>query len=101
MAENEKSFVVNRLIPGGDRDDLQISVEYTSVRVGVEVKREKTIKDDENDIRAERYYRGFHRSFTLPSDVDRPKATARYENRILTLERANKPNGTLKKITVP
>ncbi len=82
--ETKDDVVVKASLPGVKPEDIEVSVVGDTLTIKGEVKEEKDIKE-ENYIRKERRYGSFCRSFTLPVSVNPDKATAEYENGVLTL----------------
>jgi len=82
--ETKDDVVVKASLPGVKPEDIEVSVVGDTLTIKGEVKEEKDIKE-ENYIRKERRYGSFCRSFTLPVSVDADKATAEFENGVLTL----------------
>lgn len=82
--ETKDDVVVKASLPGVKPEDVEVSVVGDTLTIKGEVKEEKDIKE-ENYIRKERRYGSFCRSFTLPVSVNADKATAEYENGVLTL----------------
>ncbi|MGQ9515792.1 MAG: Hsp20/alpha crystallin family protein [Anaerolineae bacterium] len=82
--ETKDDVVVKASLPGAKPEDVEVSVVGDTLTIKGEVKEEKDIKE-ENYIRKERRYGSFCRSFTLPVSVNPDKATAEFENGVLTL----------------
>ncbi|HUB88103.1 MAG TPA: Hsp20/alpha crystallin family protein [Dyella sp.] len=100
VTENDRSYAVKAEIPGVNKDDIDVSIEGNQVSISAEVKRETKKKEDDRDICTERYYGQVYRSFSLPNEVDNTKASAHYENGVLTLDLPKKGNGHGRKLTV-
>lgn len=100
VTENDRSYAVKAEIPGVNKDDIDVSIEGNQVSISAEVKRETKQKEDDRDICTERYYGQVYRSFSLPNEVDNTKASAHYENGVLTLDLPKKGNGHGRKLTV-
>lgn len=100
VTENERSYAVKAEIPGVGKDDIDVSIDGNHVSITAEVKRETKKKDDEREICTERYYGQVYRSFGLPGEVDNTKASAHYENGVLTLDLPKKGNGSARKVTI-
>lgn len=82
--ETKDDVVVKASLPGVKPEDVEVSVVGDTLTIKGEMKEEKDIKE-ENYIRKERRYGSFCRSFTLPVSVNPDKATAEFENGVLTL----------------
>lgn len=100
VTENDRSYAVKAEIPGVNKDDIDVSIEGNQVSISAEIKRETKKKEDDRDICTERYYGQIYRSFGLPAEVDNTKASAHYENGVLTLDLPKKGNGHGRKLTV-
>lgn len=100
VTENDRSYAVKAEIPGVNKDDIDVSIEGNQVSISAEVKRETKKKEDDREICTERYYGKVFRSFGLPAEVDNTKASAHYDNGVLTLELPKKGNGHGRKLTV-
>ena len=77
-------LVVRAELPGINREDIEVTVENSTLVLKGEKKFEKEVKE-ENYRRIERTYGTFHRSFTLPTTVDASKVTAEYKHGVLTV----------------
>jgi len=83
--ETEKHDLVLRAeLPGMSREDIDVTVENSTIVLKGEKKFDSEVKD-ENYRRVERAYGSFHRSFTLPNTVDTSKVSAEYKNGVLTV----------------
>ena len=100
VTEQNGTYFVKAEIPGVAKENIQVSIEGNQVTIGAEVKREKDVKDGERLLRSERYYGNVYRAFTLPVDVDETASSAKYENGVLELKLAKKPEQTGRKLTV-
>ena len=82
-AENH-DLVLRAELPGLDREDIDVTVEHSTLVLKGTKKFDAEVKD-ENYRRVERSYGTFHRSFTLPNTVDAGKVSAEFKNGILTV----------------
>jgi HSP20 family protein len=82
--QQDNNLIVKAAIPGVRPEDIDVSVVGNTLTIKGETKEEKEVKE-ENVIRRERRFGAFSRSLTLPNPVDANKASATYENGILTL----------------
>jgi HSP20 family protein len=78
-------LVVRAELPGMGREDIEVSVENSTLVLKGEKKFDAEVKE-ENYRRIERSYGTFQRSFTLPNTVDASKVTADYKNGVLTVK---------------
>lgn len=82
--QQNSNLVVKASLPGAKPDEIDISVTGDALTIKGEVKREAEAKE-QNAIRRERCYGAFSRTVPLPNKVDAAKATATFENGVLTL----------------
>jgi len=85
VVESDKAYVVEAELPGVSKENVKISVDGNKVTLEAEVKRETDRSEGEKVVYSERSIQKFARSFTLKSDVDDTRTTAKLENGILTL----------------
>lgn len=78
-------LVVRAEVPGMSRDDIEVSVENSTLVLKGEKKLDTEV-NEENYRRIERSYGAFHRSFTLPNTVDTARVTADYKDGVLTVK---------------
>jgi HSP20 family protein len=77
-------IVVKAEIPGIDKDDLQVSVTDRTLTIKGESRHEE--ESEEGDMHRREIRRGsFHRTMTLPADVDGGKAKAEFKHGMLEL----------------
>ena len=77
-------LVVRAELPGMTRENIEVSVENSTLVLKGEKKFDAEVKE-ENYRRIERTYGQFHRSFTLPNTVDSAKVRADFKNGVLTV----------------
>lgn len=84
VRETEQAYTVEAELPGVQKKDIQVNVQDNAVTVRAESRRssEQTLG---NCLRQERYEGQISRTFTLPGPVDQSKASAHYEQGVLTL----------------
>ncbi|MCM2338628.1 MAG: Hsp20/alpha crystallin family protein [Lysobacter sp.] len=80
----EGAYQVSVEIPGARKEDIEVDIDGRQVSISVETHGEKREEKDKA-IHTERYVGSAYRSFTLPEEVDRSKASARYEDGVLKL----------------
>jgi HSP20 family protein len=85
VMEKDNGYEVHASLPGIKPEDVQITVQGNTVTIRGEGGSEQERKD-QNWIVRERRSGAYYRSFSLPSEVDASKVTARYENGVLTME---------------
>jgi len=100
VTEFDKGYTVHAEIPGVKKDEIHVAIEGNQVTIAAEVKREVDAKDGERVLRTERYYGSVYRSFTLPAELDESASTAKYDNGVLELTLAKKPQVAGRKLAV-
>ena len=78
-------LVIKAEIPGMTREDIEVTVENSTLVLKGTKKIDADIKE-ENYRRIERTYGTFNRSFTLPNTVDATRVSADYKNGVLTVK---------------
>ncbi len=78
-------LVIKAEIPGMTREDIEVTVENSTLVLKGNKKFDADIKE-EHYRRIERTYGTFNRSFTLPNTVDATKVSADYKNGVLTVK---------------
>ena len=78
-------LVVRAELPGIGREDIEVSVENSTLVLKGEKKFDAEVKE-ESYRRIERSYGAFHRSFSLPNTVDTGKVSADFKNGVLTVK---------------
>lgn len=99
VKENGKAYSVTVELPGLDEKDVKVTVEDDVLSISGEKKVEKT---DEKTHYSERSYGSFTRAFTLPSDADRGKVSAKFAKGVLTLDipKAANPPAAVKQVEI-
>lgn len=97
MRETEKEFIVTAEIPGVTEKDIEIAVsEDGFLKITAEKKEEKEEHTDGLFL-SERSYGSVQRMVPLPAEIDVSKATADFENGVLTID-LPKSEAALKKV---
>jgi HSP20 family protein len=100
VEENDKAYTVKAEVPGIKKEDISVEIEGNSVSIRAESKREKEVKEKGNLLRSERYYGSLYRSFSLPLEIDRAAASAKYTDGVLELTLPKKPGEPTQKLTI-
>src|SRR5688572_22355732 len=82
---NNHDLVMKAELPGMSREDIEVSVENSTLVLKGAKKFDTEVKQ-ENYRRIERSYGTFQRSFTLPNTVDTGKVSADFKNGVLTVK---------------
>jgi len=92
-------LVVRAELPGMAREDIEVSVENSTLILKGDKKLDAAVKE-ENYRRIERTYGTFHRSFTLPNTVDATRISAEFKNGVLTVKLPFREEAKPRTITV-
>ncbi len=82
--EHNGALVMKAELPDLNRDDIDLSVENSTLTLRGERRFDAEVKDD-NVHRIERAYGAFSRAFTLPATVDASQISADYKGGVLTI----------------
>jgi HSP20 family protein len=86
LLETGKTFELEIIAPGLQKQDFQLSFSGDTLTVSFEHKEENNAQpDDQRWVRREYRKQSFTRSFTIDDTVDVDKASAHYDNGILHL----------------
>jgi len=92
IIQNEKEIIVKADVPGVKKEDIRVTVTEDTITLRGEVKSDYEDKK-ENYFHSERCYGSYNRTLPLPSLVDVDKASAKFEEGVLTITipKATKP----------
>ncbi len=84
ISETKRDYLIKAELPEVEKEDVHVSVENGLLTITGE---RKYLKEDETETqhRVESMYGRFSRSFTLPSDTDEAKISAKSKNGVLTV----------------
>lgn len=101
VTEVDGKYKVCADIPGFKKDDINVRIDGNIVQIDAATKKEKETKGDGGKVlRSERWEGAVSRTFSLAQDVDDTKATAKYEDGVLTLELPKKATETSKRLPI-
>lgn len=101
VSEVDGAYKVRADIPGVKKDDINVRIEGNIIQIDAKAKREKDEKEKNGKVlRSERWEGAVSRTFSVSEDVDDTKATAKYEDGVLTLELPKKVSTVSKKIAI-
>jgi len=90
ISEDDGNYIVTAELPGTKREDVTVELEDDVLTVRGEKRNERDEKKEKRRI-VERSYGTFSRSFTLPSNADGERVAAKFENGVLTVTIAKRP----------
>lgn len=88
--ETPAAYVLEISAPGRNKEDFKINLEKDLLTVSYE-RKEETKSEDQKTIRREFTSTTFKRSFSLDDKIDASNIQAKYDNGILKIELAKKP----------
>ncbi len=99
VIDTGEEILVKAEMPGVDRDHVDISINENTVNIKGDLREEKKYKEEDYYI-AERSYRSFARSITIPVKIDANKVKASLKDGILELHLPKAEETKPKKIQV-
>ena len=99
ISETDEAYLIKADLPGVKKEDVKVTVNDGQITLSGERKEEKQAKG-ENQVRVERFYGQFTRSFSLPEDIDAAHIEAKDENGTVTVRITKKPGAKPKAITI-
>ena len=84
IAESEEELTISVELPGMKKDDVKLSIENGVLTLSGE-KRFENEEKKKDYHRVERSYGSFHRSISLPSQLDTAQAEASFEDGVLEI----------------
>jgi HSP20 family protein len=81
---HDKEVVVKAELPGLTREDIDLTVENTTLTIRAERRRDDSVPADRYH-RSERIFGTCSRSFTLPNTIDGSRVKAEYRDGVLTI----------------
>lgn len=84
ISETADELVLHAELPGLKKDQVKLTIEDGVLTISGE-KKFASEQKEKDFHRVERRYGSFHRSFTLPNNIDASKAKAAFEDGILTV----------------
>lgn len=83
--ETNDHYLVSFDMPGVKKEDIKIEVQGNQLVIAGERQREVKGEDGDANLRHERVYGKFERTFTLPTTINADKIEAQYENGVLNI----------------
>lgn len=86
IEEENNQYKIVAEMPGVDPEDVEIEIDEYAISIKGEREEKVTTEDDDTQMHmVEHSYGSFHRSFTLPENIDPERISADYKNGILTI----------------
>jgi HSP20 family protein len=100
VEQHDKTYLVHADIPGVKKEDITVRIDGNYVRIDAETRRQSEVKEKGQILRSERVFGTASRAFTLAHEVDEAKATAKYDNGVLSLSLPIQESTGSKRLTV-
>lgn len=97
--ETDDKFVAKMDLPGVDRDDVEVSIDDSTLTVSGEREFERET-DEKGYHRVERRHGSFTRSIALPQTVDADRVEATFDRGVLTVEIAKVAKAKARKVDI-
>lgn len=82
--QTDREIIVKSEVPGLAREDMEVLIEDTYIRLSGQKRRMKT-RDNEEVYHSEQFYGSFSRIIPLPAEVQPDMAVAEYRDGILSV----------------
>ncbi len=99
ISETDKEYVIKAELPAVKKEDVKITVEDGLLTISGERKQQQR-QTNENEIRIERFYGTFSRSFVLPDNVDTDKIRAESQDGVLVVHIPKTEQSKAKSISI-
>jgi len=99
LSEADDAFWIRLDLPGVSKENISINLQNNTLTVRGERESERTA-DDEDDVRVERAFGAFHRTFTLPEATDAENIEATYEAGVLKISVPKTEKSTRRQIEI-
>ncbi|EFK95566.1 heat shock protein Hsp20 [sediment metagenome] len=101
VTEIDGTYKVRADIPGVKKEDINVRIDGNVIQIGAEARKQKETKEKDGKVlRSERWEGAVSRTFSVAQDVDETKATAKYEDGVLTLELPKKAGSSSKQLQI-
>ncbi len=100
ITEYDNKVVVSAEVPGLAKEDVKVSVNEERILTIKGEKKKPEINEGESQIRIERSFGEFTRSFVLPEDIDLDDIKASFKNGLLELSLSKKEPEEPKEINI-
>jgi HSP20 family protein len=97
--DSKDNILVKAEVPGMSKEDITVTVQNNILTIQGERKKAGEAKG-RSVIREEHFYGSFHRSISLPTDVDPSKVTAAYKNGVIDIVMPKKEEAKPKQIKI-
>ncbi len=100
VLEQNGEFKVLAELPGVKKEDIKVQIDGEQVSISAQTHLEKEAKEGDRVLHSERYYGKLARTFSLGTELDESRASAKFENGVLELTLPRKRAVAAKQITI-
>lgn len=94
VKEDAENFIVHADLPGVSKEDIHVTIDGPVVALQAEIKQYDSSRRDARVLRSERYVGSVARSLQLPADIDESRASAKFDQGVLTLTLPKRSGGS-------
>lgn len=99
IIETDKEYVIKAELPEVKKEDVKVTLDNGALTISGERRQEKEQKE-ENEIRVERFYGTFSRTFALPDNIDPKGIRAETKDGVLRVHIPKTEMSTSKPVTI-
>lgn len=100
ITENDNEYILQAEMPGLEKEDIQVDIDGSEVRISAKKTSEKEVKEAGRVVRSERYWGQMQRAVSLGSGIDESKVAAVYDKGVLKLTLPKKAGDSSRRITI-
>jgi HSP20 family protein len=101
VTEIDGMYQVRADLPGVKKEDINVRIDGNIVQIDAEAKQQKDVKESGGRVLcSERWHGAVSRTFTVAQDVDDAKASAKFEDGVLTLDLPKKATTVSKRLAI-
>lgn len=99
ISETDKEYLIKAELPDVKKEDVKVTLDNGALTISGERRHEKEQKE-ENEIRVERFYGAFSRTFSLPDNIDAKGIRAETKDGVLRVRIPKTESATAKPIAI-
>jgi HSP20 family protein len=99
ITETDKEYLIKAELPEVKKEDVKVTLDNGALTISGERRQEKEQKE-ENEIRVERFYGTFSRTFALPDNIDPKGIRAETKDGVLRVHIPKTEMSTSKPVTI-
>lgn len=100
IEEKEDLYLIHAELPGVKKENIHVMIDGNLLSISAEIKEEKSVKEGERVLRAERYFGKVSRSVQLAQDINDTEASAKFVDGVLELSLPKKAVSASKRLSI-